>query len=109
MKKTLFITLLAVIAILACACGGSSSRNEVLDKTPEEIINHIYATAEKTEVLENINEYAAIQEITPEMSYWFLGTEGIPFEVGTASEPLMSPANYSFCIVKIKEGKKVSA
>ena len=83
--------------------------NDVLKKSPEEIIAYLYENAKETETLKGIEEWAEIQEVTAERTAWFLGKEGIIFEKAVASESPMSPSSYSLVVVKVKEGDDVEA
>ncbi len=46
-------------------------------------------------------------EITSENVAYYFGTEGIEFESGIASEPMMTSSAYSLCLIRVKEGADI--
>ena len=106
-KIMLFILSIAMIVVCMTACkkddSGSGGDSAVLDKSCEDIIKYLYENTQETDTLKRQQQYNAYTQITAENCKNFLGLEGIPFESGMAHESLISPANYSLCIVKVKE------
>ena len=76
------------------------------DMTCRQIIERLYADV-NTAALNSQKQYCVFSdtEDVKTRCAWFLGVEGIPIAEASAHEPAISPATYSFVVVRITDGE----
>lgn len=111
MKKFLSIVLVAAAVLAVCLVGCKDNNAEVANGTATGDVSGDMITlvsASKLEVNAPYQDY-----ITAEMAYNFVGLTEEEFtanvEEGIFYESMMSPANQSYCLLKVKEGTDVAA
>lgn len=118
MKKLLAmaLALIMLFSFAACQSQGADSDKTGNDKTGsknlegslEDILAKIYETAELDDQFKEWIETGLIKtELTAENSQYYFNTEGIEFESGMASEPMMQPSAYLLTLIRVKEGTDI--
>ncbi|MBQ8298962.1 MAG: hypothetical protein IJX99_03715 [Clostridia bacterium] len=109
MKKFLSIVLVAAAVLAVCLVGCKD--NEVAQGTATGDVSGDMISLVSTAKLEVNAPYQ--DYITAEMAYNFVGLTEEEFtanvEEGVFYESMMSPANQSYCLLKVKEGADVAA
>ncbi|MBR6921155.1 MAG: hypothetical protein IKH51_03065 [Clostridia bacterium] len=104
MKKIFVLILIPVL--LLCSCGG---KIRVTDMTPKEIIAAVYENVDGDDYMKELIPELITYEITKDNEQYYLGVSGIPYESGAASEAVVQPITYSFCVIRLKEGSDYDA
>jgi hypothetical protein len=79
-----------------------------LEGSLEEILDKIYETAELDAQFKEYIETGLMKiEITEENSQSYFNTDGIEFESGLASDPMMQPSAYLLTLIRVKEGADI--
>jgi|SRR5690554_5349591 hypothetical protein len=109
MRKVLVLSLALILlfSIAGCQSQGADSDktgSANLEGSLEDILAQIYDTAQLDDQFREYIENGLFQtEITAENSSNYFNTEGIEFESGLASEPMMQPSAYLLTLIRVKE------
>ncbi|MDD3265475.1 MAG: hypothetical protein PHH02_06125 [Dehalococcoidales bacterium] len=113
MKKVILALMVFTLSISMLACqteNGSTTTppDNNLEGSLESILESIYQNADVDESFRDfIDEGLYTTEITTDRVGYFLGKEGIEYEEGIASEPVMSTSAYSLCLIRVKDGADI--
>ncbi len=103
-KKTLIFLILPLLVL--CSCGDKTSPVEL---SAEEIIDAVYKAVETKDFMRDLRSGLMTEAVTENNEQYYLGINGIPYEDGAASEAVVQPVTYSFCVIKLKSGVKYDA
>ena len=82
--------------------------SNVFEGSLESILEKIYETADIDDSFRAYTKDGLMTtEITSENVAYYFGTEGIEFESGIASEPMMTSSAYSLTLIRVKEGADI--
>ena len=98
MKKVAVLLLLPLI--LLCSCGKKS----ISDMSPGEIIDAVYEKVDARSYMKGLKPELVTEAITKENEEYYLGVSGIRYVSGAASEAVVQPVTYSFCVIRLEEG-----
>ena len=102
MKKAALAFIIPLLILCSCVKGGGGTVPDTV--TPSGIIDKVYeAIPEGSETAGYIPQVTT-KEITPENERYFLGIEGVRYVSGAASEGIVQPLTYSFCVVIFDPG-----
>ncbi|MFA5629285.1 MAG: hypothetical protein WC958_03415 [Dehalococcoidales bacterium] len=109
MKKLVLLLLGLVLCIGTVGCDNGNNNRGNLEGNLEDILANIYENAKVDESFKEFVENGLYTtEITSENVGYFLGKEGLEFESGIASEPMISISAYSLCLVRVKDGTDIA-
>jgi len=113
MKRLLVMTLALIMIFSFSACqsqgaGSDKTGSANLEGSLDDILAQIYETAELDAQFKEYIETGLMKtEITAENSQNYFNTDGIEFESGLASEPMIQPSAYLLTLIRVKEGADV--
>ncbi len=99
MMKKIAVLLLLPLLIL-CSCG----KKTVSEMSAGEIIDAVYQKVNARDCMKGLKSELTTEEITIENEEYYLGVTGVPYVSGAASEAVVQPVTYSFCVIRLKEG-----
>lgn len=86
----------------------STDNDNLFEGSLESILEKIYETADIDDNFKAfIKDGLMTTEITAENAAYYFGTEGIEFEEGIASDPIMSTSAYNLSLIRVKEGADI--
>ena len=104
MKKC-FILLLLPLMILS-SCVKSDTDKPVTDLSAADIIDKVYEIVNPKDFMQQLKPELMTEAITADNEEYYLGISGIKYEDGAASEAVVQPVTFSFCVIRLKSGIK---
>ena len=105
MIKKCFILLILPLLMLS-SCVKSDTETTVTELSAAEIIDKVYKKVDPKDFIQQLKPELMTEAITADNEEYYLGIGGIRYEEGAASEAVVQPVTFSFCVIRLKSGIK---